>query len=184
MKKRQFIILGAIVLIIIVSVAAMNGLKSMKPETEEVEKKESVRYVKVETVKYESIKSKLKVTGRVSSQNYVDLSSEVQGKILTGRVTLKKGQSFSKGDLLIKIYNEEAVLALQARKSRFLNSVANLLPDFKIDFSGSYKAWLSFFEKFDITKNIAQLPEIKSRFLLIKTSARRILITCFSSLLL
>ncbi len=175
MKKRQFIILGVILLIITISLVAMGGLKSMKPETEELEKEENKRYVKTRVVKYDKINSELKLTGRVTSQNYVDLSSEVQGKILRGNVSLKKGQSFSKGSLLIKIYNKEAVLALQARKSRFLNSIANLLPDFKIDFKSSYKSWMDFFEKTDITKNIPNLPEIKSSKEKIYLASRNIL---------
>ncbi len=175
MKKRQLIIIGAVGLIIIIAIMGMNGLNSMKPKTEEIKKEIPKRYVKAEEIKYDKISSNIKANGRVTSQNYVDLSSEVQGKILRGNVPIKKGQSFRNGQLLIKIYNKEASLALQARKSRFLNSIANLLPDFKIDFKDSYSDWMKFFESTDITKNIPELPKIKSSKEKIYLASRNIL---------
>ena len=180
MKKRHFIITGAVLLILILSFAGMKGLMSMKTKTPEKEKTEVKRYVKAEPVKYSDIKSSIKTTGRVASQNYVDLSSEVQGKILRGKVSMKKGESFKKGQLLVRIYSAEASLALQARKSRFMNSVANLLPDFKIDFKDSYENWLKFFDETKINKKIPKLPEIKSAQEKIYLASRNILSDYFT----
>ena len=132
--NRKVVIIGSIAIILVLAVLLMGVLSKMKPEEEKNEKEVIKRYVSAITVKYEDIKSEFKETGRVSSQNSIDLSPEVRGKILAGHVTLKKGQSFRKGQLLLKIYNQEAQLALKSRKSRFLNSLANILPDLKTDF--------------------------------------------------
>ncbi len=173
--NRKVVIIGSIALLLVLSFVIMGALSKMKPEEEKNEKEEIKRYVKAITVKYEDIKSEFKETGRVSSQSSIDLSPEVRGKILAGQVTLKKGQSFRKGQLLLKIYNQEAQLALKSRKSRFLNSLANILPDLKTDFKENYNTWLTFFENVDISKSIPKLPEIKSNKEKIFLASRNIL---------
>lgn len=162
MQKRHVIIIAGIVLTIVLGVFGMQALSSLKPETEKKEKPDIIRYVQAEPVKYTTIETKLELTGRVSSQHFIDLSSEVQGRIQQGSVPLKKGQSFKKGQLLVSIFNRDAAYAVKARKSRFMSLVANLLPDFKIDFPDSYPEWLKFFEDTDINEKLPELPEIKS----------------------
>ena len=175
MNKRKLIIIGSIAVIIVLSIIIMGTLSGMRDEVEKKEKEDIKRYVKAIPVKYENSTSILKETGRVASQNYVDLSPEVRGKILPGNVSLKKGQSFRKGQVLLRIYSAEFQLALQAKKSRFLTLTANILPDLKIDFNSSYQLWLDFFEKIDIKKTFPELPEIKSNKEKIFLSSRNIL---------
>ncbi len=173
--RKVIIVIVSIVLFLAISGIIAMQLKKMKPKEDTKDVTEIKRSVKVKTVKYQDIKSEFRETGRVASKNTVDLSTEVRGKILQGQVMLKKGQSFKKGQLLIKIYNEEAKLALQSRKSRFLNSLANILPDLKTDFKESYNAWLIFFEAIDIQKKIPKLPEAKSNKEKIFLASRNIL---------
>jgi len=175
MNKRKWIIIGSIAAIIILAVVIMGALSGMKPEAEKKEKEDIKRYVKATIVKYDDITSEFKETGRVASQSSIDLSPEVRGKILQGQVSLKKGQSFRKGQLLLKIYSQEAQLALKSRKSRFLNSLANILPDLKMDYKESYGTWLKFFEEVDINKSIPKLPEIRSNKEKIFLASRNIL---------
>ena len=180
MNKRKLIIIGSVILIIIFSFVLSGIFRKMKKEPEKKLPEQIKRYVKAETVNYKTYKSEFKVTGRVASQNYIDLSSEVRGKILPGQVSLKKGQSFRKGQLLLRVYDKEAKLALQAHKSRFLNSLANILPDFKIDFQNSYKNWNTFFNTIDIQKDIPELPKIKSDKEKIYLAGRNILSDWYS----
>ena len=141
---------------------------------------EQKRYVRAEPVVYSNVEVLVTATGRLASQQYVDISSEVQGMILDGNVRFKKGQSFKKGDLLVKIYDKEASLNLQSRKSRFLTSIANILPDFKIDFADSYDTWVDFFESIDIKQDLPDLPEIASSQEKIFLSSRNILSDFYS----
>jgi len=175
MLKRQLIIIITIVVILGASYGLMTYFSSLKETTEQKPPEVQKRYVKVEPVTYGDIAVMISATGRLASQQYVDISSEVQGKILTGSVRFKKGQSFKKGDLLIRIYDKEAGLNLQSRKSRFLTSIANILPDFKIDYPDSYNTWVDFFEGVDITKNLPDLPEIETSQEKIFLSSRNIL---------
>jgi len=173
--KRKIIIVGSIILLLIIAVVGSNALKSMKPKEEKKEKKEAKRYVNTLSIKYSEIKSEFKQTGRVASKSTIDLSTEVRGKIIAGQVALKKGQSFKKGQLLLKVYNQEAKLNLQSRKSRFLNSLANILPDLKTDFSESYNTWLNFFKQVDIQKSLPKLPDTQTNKEKIFLASRNIL---------
>ncbi len=180
MNKRKIIIVGSVISIIIISFILAGIFSEMKKEPEKKSPEQAKRYVKAVPVKYQTFNSELKAAGRVASQNYIDLSSEVRGKILPGQVSLKKGQSFRKGQLLLKIYDKEAKLALQAHKSRFLNSLANILPDFKIDFKNSYDDWRKFFNNIDLQKDIPELPKIKSDKEKIYLAGRNILSEWYS----
>ncbi len=159
---RRVIVLVSMVAIVVVSVLGMNILAN-KNEPEKKEKKKDIKlYSKVETVKYSTVTTSLQAEGRLQSQAFVDLSSEVQGKILKGAISLKKGQNFRKGQILARIYKKESVLALKSQKSRFLSSVAKILPDIKVDFVDSYKTWSDFFSAIEIDKTLPEMPKAKN----------------------
>lgn len=141
---------------------SMVYLTSLKEKPEPPRVKKAVPLVKTEAIEYANIPISIEREGRLSSTHKVDLIAEVKGAILAGDVPLKPGQSFSKGELLFKIYDEEAKLALRASKSRFLTSVANVLPDIKYDFQEDYEEWLHFFDAIDLQKPLPKLPEIQS----------------------
>lgn len=174
MNKKVIIILAVIVLLGL-SFVLMSVFQSMKEEVPKNPTEESIFYVKTKQVEYSDITASVKATGRLASQQYVDLSTEVQGRILEGNVPMKKGQTFKKGELLIKIYNKDALYNLQARKSRFLNSLANILPDLKIDFPESYRKWEKYFESIAIDEDLPPLPDIKSDKVKIFLAGRNIL---------
>lgn len=175
MKKRQVIIVGSIILIVVASVFIMFGLQTLKKDPPSKKSEKIVLSVKAKSVKYIDIIPEINESGRLGSQHYVDLISEVQGEILKTDITLKKGQNFKKGDLLIKVFKEETKLNLQAAKSRFLNALANILPDMKIDFPGSYNQWMNFFNSINIKKSLPSLPEINSSKEKIFLASRNIL---------
>ena len=157
---RKIIVVSTILIIITLSVLLAKFLMSMKPEQKKRPPIEAQIHVKAEKVRYKAIQSEVYATGRVNSARQVDLSSEVQGKILETSIPLKKGQNFKKGDLLVSIYKQDVLYLLHSRKSRFLNLLANTLPDLKIDFSEGYTRWESFFQEISIEKSLPELPEI------------------------
>ncbi|MCF8302723.1 MAG: efflux RND transporter periplasmic adaptor subunit [Bacteroidales bacterium] len=162
MKKRQIIILASVIGILGLAVGGMYFFSGMKEEEKPPPQKAAKRYVKAKTVKYTSLNPEVIASGRINTRSQVDLISEVQGKILSGEVELKKGQGFKKGDLLVRIFDDQARLGLKSMKSRFMTSVANMLPDMKIDFSARYPAWQDFFNRIDISEPMPELPDIKS----------------------
>ena len=120
------------------------------------------KYVKVHKISNDTVDIFIEGFGRVASSRNINVSSEVQGVLQAGGVLLKPGQSFSQGQLLFKINNNEAQLALKARKSGFLNIVATIIPDIKIDFPNNSKAWEDFLNNIDLGKNLPELPIFSS----------------------
>lgn len=175
MKKQKYIIIIAGIAIIIFAYFSMNFLSGFKEDSRKVPEKEIFRFVKAEPVKYANLKGEIIAPGRVFSKSEVALSAEVSGKILQGDLPFKEGQSFRKGDLLLKIYDVEAGLSLKASKSSFLNSLAGILPDLKIDYPESYDNWFNFFDAIDIEKDLPEIPKINSTKEKVFLSSRNIL---------
>ena len=113
-------------------------------------------------VQYTTQNSTLEATGRILSQQSVELIAEVQGKLLPGDVPLKAGQEFRAGDVLARIYDRDTRFALQARKSAYLNALANILPDLKMDYPEAYTAWVDFFNTIDLENPLPPFPEVNA----------------------
>lgn len=181
MNTRQVVIsgIGGIVTLAVVFLLAnmpdKSAEDSKKPAPQKV-----LRKVNSTIVTYSKVESSVQSEGRVVSQQYIDIIAEVQGKILTGDIPLKKGQDFRKGDVLAKLYSKDAGYALQAHKSAYLNLLANILPDLKIDFKDDYPAWVDFFEKIKTDEDIAELPAVNSSQLKIFLASRNILSEYYS----
>ncbi len=181
MTKRQRIVVTLGVLLTLVFAFLISGmLASMKKKMTPPKQAPIIRKVESALVEYKDIESLVSGTGRVLSQNSIDIITEVQGKILQGDIPLKKGSNFVKGQRLVHIYDTDAVYAMKSRKSTFLNSIANILPDVKIDYENSYQKWINFFEAIDISKDLPALPEIESNQEKIFLSSRGILSTYYS----
>jgi len=160
MNLRKLLV-GLVVIVILVSGYFLMGFfanqKALPPERPRAE---ATNYVKVNTVKYEEIDTEIVAYGRITSSQSLNVIAEVGGRLLPGNIQLKPGENFRKGQILCRIYNVEARLNLQSRKSEYLNLIASTLPDVKIDYPDRYDAWLEYFEGIDIDKSLPDLPEI------------------------
>jgi len=173
--NRKLVSIIAAIVIIAISFGLMGFFSSLKKEPAKIPPKEVIINVKAQAIKYETMRAHVYGTGRVSSFQTIDLISEVQGRILEGSVLLKKGENFEKGDLLVRIFNDDAAFTLQSRKSKFLNAIALILPDFKIDFPGSYDKWNDFFKQISTGKDLPELPQITDSQEKIYLSSKNIL---------
>ena len=163
MTLRKVIVSGiGVILLVVIGFVAFNGLASMKkdPPTRPAEVQE--KFVKVKSAAYSEQLTQIVAYGRVGSAQAIDLTSEVQGKILPGGVPLKVGQNFRKGQLLARIDRQEAELNLKAQKSNYLKTLAEALPDLKLDYPDRFDDWNNFFQKIDIDATLPPLPETKS----------------------
>ena len=176
MSWRKITFITVALIILLGGSAALSLLfVSMKPEPPRKPDAELKRFVKTDTVEYKDMESPVTALGRVVSGSEVLLVSEAAGKIEKGEVNLKKGSSFKKGQLLASIYKDEVELALKARKSNFLNTLTNLLPDLKVDFPDQYNQFLKFFNSVDLNKELPALPTANSEKLKIFLASRSIL---------
>ncbi|MFW6227107.1 MAG: efflux RND transporter periplasmic adaptor subunit [Bacteroidota bacterium] len=175
MKNRQLLIILFSIILIGSGVLSFMFLSGMKEEPPKKPSADMKRFVKVAPVEYGPIETAVTGLGRIASQQEIDLSPEVQGRILETSLPLKKGQRFSKGDVLVQIFDKDARYTLQARKSRFLNALANALADFKVDYPDSYPAWEAYFQSVNLDEPLPELPEIKTKQEKIYLASRNIL---------
>lgn len=181
MTKRQWIIVvAAIFATLFVAYGLFLMFSGMKKKMPPPKHTPIIRKVESARVEYSDIETSVTETGRVLSQYSVDVIAEVQGKLLYGDIPFKKGASFVKGQRLLSIYSTDAEYSMKSRKSSFLNSLANILPDVKIDYPGSYDKWVSFFESVEISEALPALPPIESSQEKIFLSSRQILSTYYS----
>ncbi len=136
---------------------------------------EPVNYVKVTPVEYRTLPVEIEVFGRVGSSQQVNLVAEVGGKLEKGEINLKEGEKFRKGQVLAQINRREQSLNLQARKSNFLNLLANVIPDVKIDYPEEYSEWQRYFDSIDLEKNLPTLPASMSSKLQTLLASRSVL---------
>jgi multidrug efflux pump subunit AcrA (membrane-fusion protein) len=104
----------------------------------------------------------------------------VQGKLSKGRKELKPGVTFNKGELIFTINDTETQYALRARKSGFINIVASLLPDIKVDFPTEYTKWENYVGQIKLNEDLPQLPAWTTTKEKIFLSTRNVLSEYFS----
>lgn len=160
---KKFIV-SAVAFIVIVGGGYffMGFLSSQKETPPERPKPEVVNYVRAIEFKPTDIETEVEAYGRVVSSHQLNLTAEVGGRLLAGNLALKAGQNFTRGQLLFKIHSTEQRLSLRARKSTFLNLLASILPDLRIDFSDTYANWQQYFDAIDLEKDLPELPKAKS----------------------
>ena len=129
MKARKFIVFIFILLIIVLvimvgSISYQSGVSYGESHAEEIRSSkiknvtatETERFANIQRVVNENQPVKVSGSGRVMPGTIINISTEVQG-VLNSSISLKKGTSFSKGDLLFQIKDIDARLMLAARKS-------------------------------------------------------------------
>ena len=176
-QKNSYGIVTVLTIVILLgfSYQVMTFLIGLKQDPKATPQPVITRSVKSEKVNYGKIISPVFGTGRVVSTEDVVVSSEVSGKIIEGSIPFKKGQQFRKGDVLIKIFDGNAVLDLKSRKSEFLQSIAGILPDLKVDYPDSYPKWTEFFKSIELDKKLPDLPSASTEQEKIFMASRNIL---------
>ncbi|SMO51063.1 efflux RND transporter periplasmic adaptor subunit [Gracilimonas mengyeensis] len=174
MKSKFFPYLLAATLMATAALLAY-GMISFQEEPVIDEQQRDVLHVKVQEVFYDTLDAVAEYKGRVSSYEEVALSSEVTGRILSGDVPLKEGQSFKKRDQLIRIYSEDAHATLRSARSSYLQLLAEELADISIDYPKQYDKWKTFFNNIDINEELPPLPEFDSEQERVFLASRNIL---------
>ena len=172
---RRIVIIVSVIFILGLAYGLMKFLIAQKEEPPVRRSLESRRYVRVEPVKYSNISSSIAETGRLSSIAEIDIVAEASGKIEAGNISLKKGASFSKGDVLFVVYPDEAILSLKAMKSQYQNTLANIIPDLVIDFPDAEEGFGQFFSSINVDKPLPPMPEIEDNTLKIFLASRNVI---------
>ncbi len=172
---KRIVVIAAFIFIVGLAYGLMRFLAAQKEEMKQRPAVEAKRFVKAEPVKYTTIISQVAADGRLTSVAEVDIVAEASGRLQQGEVALKKGSRFSQGDVLFVVYPDEAALALKASKSQFLNTLANLLPDIRIDYPEQEEGYMEFFSSISLDHPLPQFPEVKDEKLKIFLTSRNVL---------
>ncbi len=164
MNPRKTIISSVIAVPIILGIGFFlnNQLASLRDTKWKSAPPSRRKDVSVIPVKYSTISATIQSRGRVISNEQVDIISEVQGQILRGSIPLKPGQTFKKGQVLLRVDNQVSRMNIQSSKSEFINTLANMLPDLKLDYPDNFKAWETYYNNLDISKAFPKPPTPKS----------------------
>jgi membrane fusion protein (multidrug efflux system) len=178
MKVRHILIIAVFVLLNLLIVLALRGGK----EEVQVEEKSAVFVQTLPAIEVKNVDEQFNVEGygTVSSYNSVDISSEVQGKLIKGNQPLKPGVKFRKGELLFRVNDAEARYNIRSRKSGFINIIAQMLPDIKVDFPNEFEKWNEYMNAIKLNQSLPQLPSWKSSKEKVFISTRNVLTEYFA----
>ena len=171
MKIRKIIIIVILLLLsgllfIVGSISYESGVSYGESNAEEIRASKIKNVSAVVSSKFANVQVVLNKTypvivsgsGRVMAGTMINISSEVQG-LLNSPISLKKGTSFKKGDLIFKIRDTDAKLSLAARKSNYLSQWTSVLPDLATDHSKQYDKWYNFFNSITVDQPLEEFPK-------------------------
>ncbi len=113
----------------------------------------------IEEVENGEVPVTIEESGRLISKNKIQIYSEVQGVMEQTSKVFKPGIRFRKGEILVKIRNNDYYANLQAQKSVLQNLITSALPDLRLDYPEAYTKWDDYIKNFDMDKPIGKLPE-------------------------
>ena len=148
------LVAGFLVMILLIS------LKSELPKRKPVIQPKTVQS---EVVRLHEIDSEVIGLGRLTSSQPVTLYSEVVGILEAGSIPFLPASIFKKGDLLFKVDERQTRLELNSLKSDFMNALASVLPEIKVDFPDEYQKFQSYFDKCDFNSRLSDLPETNNQ---------------------
>ncbi len=161
MKQKIKQALSYVIGLVIIALGILGAryLSSQKQAPPRQAKEIITRQVRVQLVKNEDVPAVVILEGRLSAYDKVEIFSEVGGQVVAASQPFKVGVAFAKGAPMIRMDDEEARLSLLALKSTLLNTIAQLMPDLKVDYPGSFPQWDRYLADFDIHKPIMPLPQ-------------------------
>lgn len=135
-------------------------LSSTDTKSNKKEVEPEIRTVNVEDVKFGEMNLHVTGNGVVESQRSLNVISEVSGKVVYAKNGIKTGTFVKEGEVVLKVDPREAENSLYSMRSDFINNVAAILPELKVEDSGVYDKWYKYFSSLDIENDIPDLPEI------------------------
>ena len=174
LNKSTWIKIVSTLGIVIIGFLIMSSLGSKEKHSKKHEIPPEVRLVETESVNFGDFTLEIEGNGVVQSQRTLNYVSEATGVSLFAKNDLKDGTFVREGETIIEIDSREVENTLFTLRSEFMNGLAAVLPDIKIEDVNAYNRWYNYFINLDIHKTTPELPEILSSQEKIKLSGRGI----------
>lgn len=159
MRKIILSVLG--VLLIIAAIFAAQSIiasnKRVRPAPKKV-----IKTVFVDTVKNSTVPIVINANGNLIAKRRLELFSEVQGVLRQGRKLFKAGQTYNKGETIIRMDASEFYSSVQSQKSALFSQITAIMPDLRLDYPEAFQKWQSYLDNFDMNKAVQPLPEMTS----------------------
>ena len=160
-NKRKLILSVAGLLVILLGFWGMGALADKKKAPRRGDVK-AQRAAFVKKVQNHDVPVSITAGGTVVAKDRLVLFSEVQGVFMPPAKAYKTGQKYRKGEVMIRINNEEFYANVLAKRSAFLSLINAILPDIKFDYPASLAKWKTYWASIDVKKDLPPLPETGS----------------------
>ena len=161
-RKSTLIKTGSVVGIVILGILIMSVLGSTEKESNKRDVEPEVRLVKTESVLFGDLVLEIEGNGTIESQKKLQVICQAPGEVMFAKNDLKDGTFVRKDELVLQIDSREVENRLYTLRAEFVNSVALILPEMKIEDDEVYQKWYEYFSKLDIHEPIPELPEISN----------------------
>ena len=111
-----------------------------------------LKTVFVENVKNGTVPITITANGNLVAKNKIEIFSEVQGVLQPTSKEFRPGNSYRKGEVILKLNSEEHYANLQAQKSNLYNNITSIMPDIRLDYPEQYAKWEQYLRDFDFEK--------------------------------
>lgn len=174
LNKKSLVRIGSVVGIVILGFLIMSVLGSTEKESNKRELEPEVRLVETQSVNFDDLVLEIEGNGVVESKRTLYMISEATGPVMFAKNDLKDGTFVSEGELVLEVDSREVENNLYTYRSEFMNSIALVLPEIKIEDESDYNKWYNYFQTLDIHNTTPELPEISDQQEKIKLSGRGI----------
>jgi multidrug efflux pump subunit AcrA (membrane-fusion protein) len=145
MKKRQWSIIAAAG-VLVLAYLVYSFIKEPPPK-EQANRKASARGVEVLEVTNGPVTLYTRVNGSLKARQKIALFAEVSGLLQAGPKPFESGIRYQKGETLLSLNRSEAKAAYEASRSTYINTVARLLPDVKLDYPQAFTQWKDYLDQ-------------------------------------
>ncbi|GAA4273125.1 HlyD family efflux transporter periplasmic adaptor subunit [Aquimarina gracilis] len=121
-----------------------------------------IKTVFVDTIQNQTVPIQISANGNLTAKRRLELYAEVQGIFKGGAKLFKTGQTYRKGQSLIRIDASEYYASVQSAKSNLYNQITAIMPDLRLDYPEIYDKWQAYLTSFDMNKATPKLPETSS----------------------
>ncbi|MEA3287235.1 MAG: HlyD family efflux transporter periplasmic adaptor subunit [Candidatus Marinimicrobia bacterium] len=155
-KQKQITSLAVILAVSLGITMLLVSLKSAPKRKPPMDTRPVISLLEVEN---SPIQVTVPVIGRLIAHEKVEILAEVSGVLKSSKKEFLTGQSYLKGEVMLRINREETELGLKAQRSGLLTAIAKLLPELKFDYPKSYLRWNTYLQSFNIESITQPLPE-------------------------
>ena len=159
MRKVYVTLTGLAILAI--GVFSFNLMSASKKAPEKIKGK-IVKSVFVKKAKNKNIPISIFTSGSLLAKDRMAIYAEVQGVFMPSSKAFKTGTAYNRGEVLVRINNEEFNASVVAQRSSFKNMVTGILPDIQFDYPNALQVWKSYLGSIDIHKPLPKLPILTS----------------------